>query len=117
GFIADHIMTYTYNKSAAGELPVVGHWFRGQAGLLQRTETIVLLTPHLAAHETPTIGSSAPSEAAGVQVASHNAPATKPARIPSTDAGPSEPKAVAPPPASANDIRSRTPPRPTSEAG
>lgn len=64
GLIADHIISYSYNKSAAGELPIVGHWFRGQAGMIQRSETIVLLTPHLAESQTSTAGTAFSGEPA-----------------------------------------------------
>jgi type II secretory pathway component GspD/PulD (secretin) len=63
GFISEHIATFPCKKPGIGEWPLVGHWFRGEAGLLQRTETIVLLTPHLAGGETPassTISSAKP---------------------------------------------------------
>lgn len=62
GFIADHIVAHSYNKSAAGELPLVGHWFRGQAGVLQRTETIVLLTPHRAESDLPPLDTVSSAE-------------------------------------------------------
>lgn len=50
GFIADHLVVHSYKKPMVGELPLVGSWFRGESGTLQRTETIVLITPHLAEH-------------------------------------------------------------------
>lgn len=77
GFIADHLVTYSYKKSGMGELPFVGHWFRGEAGVLQRTETIVLLTPHLGETVTPISDSVSSGEPPSLQPAVKRAPSKK----------------------------------------
>lgn len=47
GLIADHQVTWSYRKPGIGNVPFLGRWFREDGGSLERTETIVLLTPHI----------------------------------------------------------------------
>lgn len=47
GFIAEHLATYCYRTPFVGRLPVVGRLFEKQSGVVERNETIVLLTPHV----------------------------------------------------------------------
>jgi hypothetical protein len=77
GFIADHLVTYSYKKSGMGELPFVGHWFRGEAGVLQRTETVVLLTPHLGEAVTPQSDSVSSGELPNLPPSGKRAPSKK----------------------------------------
>jgi hypothetical protein len=48
GFFADPPAMYAFKKPAAGELPLRGGQSGAEGGVESRTETIVLLTPHLA---------------------------------------------------------------------
>jgi len=48
GFFAEHLAAYTYSTPGFGSLPLVGKHFRKQVGMVDRSETIVLLTPHVA---------------------------------------------------------------------
>lgn len=47
GFYADQLATQYYNTSAMGNVPFLGRMFRKQTDIVERTETIVLLTPHI----------------------------------------------------------------------
>jgi general secretion pathway protein D len=47
GFYADQLATQYDNTSAMSNVPLLGRMFRKQADIVERTETIVLLTPHI----------------------------------------------------------------------
>ena len=49
GFFEEQTALQIYHTSRFGQLPVVGGLFRKQAEVIDRCETIVLLTPHVAA--------------------------------------------------------------------
>ncbi len=55
GFIAEHLATYCYRPRGFGQLPVVGRFFEKQSGVIERSETIVLLTPHVADTGAPPV--------------------------------------------------------------
>ncbi len=48
GFFAEQLASYTYGTPGFSKLPVFGKHFRKQVGMLDRSETIVVLTPHVA---------------------------------------------------------------------
>ena len=56
GYFAEHLATHIYRTSVLGKVPVVGSLFRKQAGVIERCETIILLTPHI-------VGTTSPNEA------------------------------------------------------
>jgi type II secretory pathway component GspD/PulD (secretin) len=47
GFFSEQLASYTYNTSGFGSMPLFGKRFRKQVDMLDRSETIVLLTPHV----------------------------------------------------------------------
>lgn len=47
GFIAEQSALQSYRPPGIGQVPVIGELFRKQAETIERTETIVLLTPHV----------------------------------------------------------------------
>jgi type II secretory pathway component GspD/PulD (secretin) len=55
GFFAEQTALQFYRPSGIGQLPVVGGLFRKQTAVLQRCETIVLLTPHVIAAATDAV--------------------------------------------------------------
>lgn len=55
GILDDRMVTQMFRTSAAGDLPVVGKFFWKEGGVVERTETIVLLTPHVAYAPPPPI--------------------------------------------------------------
>src|SRR5262249_21948897 len=48
GFFAEQQAAYTYSTPGFSRLPLVGKRFRKQVSMVDRSETIVLLTPHVA---------------------------------------------------------------------
>src|SRR5262249_12599739 len=44
---AEHLASYVYQTSGMGQVPLVGRFFRKQGAMIERSETIVLLTPHV----------------------------------------------------------------------
>ncbi|MBI3864182.1 MAG: hypothetical protein HY290_20045 [Planctomycetia bacterium] len=49
GFLADQPAIQYYRPPGVGQIPVVGELFRKTAEAVERTETIILLTPHIVA--------------------------------------------------------------------
>lgn len=48
GFISEHAVKRMYRRSGIGDVPLVGGFFRGETSAIERTESIVILTPRLA---------------------------------------------------------------------
>src|SRR5262245_43750407 len=47
GLYAEHLAAHSYRTPVLGQIPLVGRLFRKQSGVVERSETIVLLTPHV----------------------------------------------------------------------
>lgn len=47
GFYAQHLAAHFYRTSLLGDVPLVGRLFRRESAMIERSETIVLLTPHV----------------------------------------------------------------------
>jgi hypothetical protein len=72
GFLADQSVTQVYRRPGLGQLPLVGGLFCKQVEGIERAETIVLLTPHLAGFDAE------PQIAPLARKAPRMAPAAKP---------------------------------------
>src|SRR5262249_30236159 len=111
---AEHLAAHSYRTPFLGQIPLVGRLFRKQSGVVERSETIVLLTPHV----------SYPPAGADEQTVRKDRPRSKPVGRPilkevAVPAGPRARKSPAPAlaagPAQRKQKRPITPP-PTESA-
>ena len=54
GYYAEHLAAHFYRPPGIAQTPLLGRLFRRQAGAIERSETIVLLTPHMSQPSAPT---------------------------------------------------------------
>jgi hypothetical protein len=76
GFIADHVELYNFKKPGAGETPLTSGAPGVEPGAESRTETIVLLTPHLARSTPRPTPQELPGEPAATRQAAKRLPAS-----------------------------------------
>jgi hypothetical protein len=76
GFIADHVELYNFKKPGAGQSPLTGPPPGAEPAAESRTETIVLLTPHLARSAPRPNPVAPPGEPATTRQAAKRPPAT-----------------------------------------
>jgi hypothetical protein len=91
GLYAEHLAAHSYRTPVLGQIPFLGRLFRKQSGVVERSETIVLLTPHV----------SYPAAAADEQTVRNDRPRSKPLGRPilkevAVAAGPRARKSAAP---------------------